>query len=490
MRAPGRAWPGLVVLVLALAAGSGGCAIPRNGVPVGPDVPVTHVVTAAGPLEIRERYYPGQGTIRHAVATGQPSRRRPPPKRPDGSVGYDLLALSGGGSNGAFGAGVLCGWTKAGTRPTFQIVTGVSAGSLLSSFAFAGPQFDDRLHALFTTMSNDQVFERNNLLRLPWSDSLARTEPLAELIRFQVDSQLLAAVAQGDREGRRLYVGTTHLDHKRLIIWDMGSIASSGHPGAAELYARVLLASSSIPVVFNPVEFQVRAGGQLHSELHVDGGARSQVFLRSVLVKNLDPAASAQGGSTLDESEPDPVPEPAPPPVAGTAIRRIANLTGTRLYVLVNGKLQADPTVTKRVLLPIASQSLSALMYAKSSADILRLYYLATATGMDYRLIAIPQDARNVPPSAEFDTARMTAIFQLGDAMARSDSSWARAPRGLDENEFPGYDRDVAPPTAPAARRPDRDADSDRDTMTTRAGWKPTPAAQEGRRKTEPAVDP
>ena len=470
-----------MLVVLALAAGSGGCAIPRNGVPVGPDVPVTHVVTSAGPLEIRERYYPGQGTIRHALVRGQPPEvRRRPPVRPDGSTGYDLLALSGGGSNGAFGAGVLYGWSKAGTRPTFQVVTGISAGSLLSSFAFAGPQYDDRLRTLFTTMTNDQIYWRNNLLRLPWSDSLARTDPLDQLIRFQIDPQLLAAVARGDREGRRLYVGTTHLDHKRLIIWDMGSIAASGHPGAADLCARVLLASSSIPVVFTPVEFQVIAGGQPHSELHVDGGARSQVFLRSMLVRNLDPAAGGPPSEQLDAP-----PSDAPPSTAGSTFRRIANLTGTRLYVIVNGKLQADPAPAKRVLLPIASESLSALMYAKSSADLLRLYYLSNATGMDYRLVAIPQGARNVPTTTEFDPTRMTGLFQLGNAMARSETSWVRAPRGLDENEFPDYEREAVEAKGPLARRPALTA---AEPSTAQNGWKPE--AVRPRRRTTQDDDP
>ncbi|MFO0907453.1 MAG: patatin-like phospholipase family protein [Isosphaeraceae bacterium] len=442
---------GLLLALGAMTAMLGGCAsVPKTAIPVDPNTRISHVMTSFGPIEVREVYIPGQGVIRHAVGSGQ-SAAPTPPKRSDGTVGYDLLALSGGGSNGAFGAGVLKGWTRTGTRPQFQIVTGISAGSLLSSFAFAGPEFDDRLEALFTTMTNDQIFKRKSIFKLPWSDSLASTEPLSRLIAFQLDQELLEAVARGDREGRRLYVGTTHLDVKRLVIWDMGSIASSGHPGAAELYGRVLLASSSIPVVFNPVEFEVMSEGRALKEVHVDGGTRAQVFLRSVLVRNLARQTETDAPHRADDSP-------------GTG--RPFDLTGSRLWVVVNGKLQADPSRTRRDLLPIAAESLNAMMHAKSSADLIRMYAMARTTGMEYRLLAIPQNAPNVPPPAEFDPIRMTALFRIGSDLVARPSSWARAPRGLDEAESLGYERDAeaSPRKAAVAARPEAsDAESSDD---------------------------
>ncbi len=268
---PGRIWLSVCVLT-----GLSGCALPRSQPAVVPTAVIMNVQTSAGPLPVRDHVYPGQGVIRQAIVTG-PVAPPSAPVRPDGTTGYDLLALSGGGSNGAFGAGVLCGWTQAGTRPTFQVVTGISTGALLASFAFAGPQFDPQLRTAYTTVESSQIFRRNSLMQLPWSDSLCRTDPLKEMIAHYADDPLLKAIADGYRQGRRLYVGTTHLDQKRLIIWDMGSIAACGHPGAPQLFRAVLRASTSIPVLFNPAEFQVQAEtGKWYSELHVDGGGAAR----------------------------------------------------------------------------------------------------------------------------------------------------------------------------------------------------------------------
>jgi Patatin-like phospholipase len=70
------------------------------------------------------------------------------------------LAVSGGGDNGAFGAGLLNGWTAAGNRPEFKLVTGVSTGALIAPFAFLGPAYDDKLKKVYTTITPKDILTR------------------------------------------------------------------------------------------------------------------------------------------------------------------------------------------------------------------------------------------------------------------------------------------------------------------------------------------
>ena len=79
---------------------------------------------------------------------------------------YPLLAISGGGSNGAFGAGFLCGWTESGTRPDFKVVTAVSTGSLQAPLAFLGPDYDHILRAIFTTHGTEEIYQRKRPLEV------------------------------------------------------------------------------------------------------------------------------------------------------------------------------------------------------------------------------------------------------------------------------------------------------------------------------------
>ena len=197
-----------------------------------------------------------------------------------------VLALSGGGAEGAFGAGILCGWTQSGTRPRFKLVTGISTGALMAPFAFLGPSYDARLKEAYTTISDRDIFQAHspvaillwlvNLRELP---SLADSRPLAQLVAKIVDAQVLQEIAQEHLKGRRLLMGTTQLDAQRLVIWNMGAIAASGHPQALELFRKIMVASASIPAMFPPQYFAVEAGGEEFQEMHVDGGARVQVML-------------------------------------------------------------------------------------------------------------------------------------------------------------------------------------------------------------------
>ncbi|MFO0958203.1 MAG: patatin-like phospholipase family protein [Isosphaeraceae bacterium] len=458
-----------------------GCALLPRGAPViHADNSVTHVMTASGGVPILDHYEPGQGVLRQAVVQGPVAPAPAPSVRPDGTVGYDLLALSGGGSLGAFGAGVLCGWSQSGSRPTFHIVTGISTGSLISALAFAGPNFDGQLQQAFTTVETPMIYRRKPYIAVLWSDSLARAEPLDRLIGQYAGPELMAAIAEGHRQGRRLYVGTTHLDHKRLVIWDMGSIAACGHPGAPELFRKILRASSSIPVMFDPVDFRVICDGGEYSELHVDGGTRASVFMRRILIRPLESAqveAADVDGDLLPTQAA--VQHPIVNLQGGEGMRPL-RLAGTRLWIVVNGKLRPDPAVVQRRIGTIAADSLQALMSAGFNGDLYRMFLLTSSSGMEYRMIALPQDSPGTPGPADFDREAMIRVFLQGHEMGRKGGPWMPAPRGLDDSELqladPSFtaaapaltrDRDetlpIAIPVAPAeSRRP------------VRASWRPS----------------
>src|SRR5206468_5122524 len=137
---------------------------------------------------------------------------------------FNVLVLSGGGAYGAYPAGILCGWTEAGTRPSFDVVTGVSTGALVATLAFLGPARDPDLRRFYTTVTNKDVFaERRPEVAGVLGESLADSAPLERLINSVADEKLLAEVAAEHAKGRRLYVGTTHLDSRRLVVWDMGA---------------------------------------------------------------------------------------------------------------------------------------------------------------------------------------------------------------------------------------------------------------------------
>ncbi|MEE9142444.1 MAG: patatin-like phospholipase family protein, partial [Gammaproteobacteria bacterium] len=142
----------------------------------------------------------------------------------------DFLAISGGGSEGAFGAGLLVGWSAAGTRPEFQVISGVSTGALIAPFVFAGPEYDDVLETFYTTTDTEDIMDRLGLVKILRGPALADTGPLRKIIATSIDDEFLAKVAAEHRKGRRLVIGTTNLDAQTPVVWNMGAIAESGQP--------------------------------------------------------------------------------------------------------------------------------------------------------------------------------------------------------------------------------------------------------------------
>lgn len=325
-----------------------------------------------------------------------------PPGRPQ-----KILALSGGGMYGAYSTGILAGWTATGTRPQFDVVTGVSTGGLIATYAFLGSEYDRQMVQAYTSITDRDIYTKRGPAAILWSDSAASSAPLKKLIDCQVTDTVIQEVARAHACGRRLYVGTTNIDTRRLVIWDMGAIASSGRPDAKTLYRRVLLASASVPGFLPPVPIEVEINGKKFTEMHVDGGATTGVFLRASTV-NLDRDALKAGGQPL---------------------------SGSEAYVIVAGKLYSDPACTDRRTLRIGESALQSLLYSQTRSELFRIYTLCLLGGMKYNLASIPEDFQVGTESMKFDRDTMRRLYESGYAAATGGKAWRDTPPGAEPQE-------------------------------------------------------
>ena len=326
----------------------------------------------------------------------------------------EFLVLSGGGENGAFGAGVLCGWTAAGNRPNFKLVTGISTGSLIAPFAFLGPEYDSQLKTVYTTITDNDIFQKKSDLTAFWRQSLYDTQPLANLIAKNIDEKVLAAVAREHKKGRRLLVGTTQLDAQRLVIWDMGAIAASQDPGALDLFRKILLASASMPAIFPPVYMTVTADGTQYDEMHVDGGTTSEQILYD---NALTPLTQHKKALT--------------PVVKNEKLMSALEHRRRIVYIIRNDQVKPDWASVKPRLGNIAGRAISTLVKTHGDGDLYRIYVLALRDGIDYNLASIPIDF-NAPSQGMFDTGYMQKLFNLGYEMARNGYPWEKYPPGYE----------------------------------------------------------
>jgi hypothetical protein len=304
----------------------------------------------------------------------------------------NYLALSGGGDNGAFGAGLLVGWTEAGTRPEFDVVTGISAGALIAPFAFLGPAYDPQLRSVFAEVAATDILVVGRILvSVLFGEALADTSPLYGLISRHADQAMLDAIAREYRRGRLLLIGTTNLDIRRPVVWNIGAIAASGHPDALGLFRDVLLASASVPGAFPPVFVDIEAGGRRFQEMHVDGGAAMQVFLYP---PSLDLRRAA----------------------AGAPRERTA-------WVVRNGRIDVEGAPTGRNVFRIARRSMETLLHFSGIADIHRIYLTTQRDGVRFQLAAIGAGF-DAPRAQPFDPAYMRALFEYGKAQGRAGTAW------------------------------------------------------------------
>lgn len=394
---------GRLLVVLAVAIGGAGCA--RNCTPTaglqpaklvdlsaGPD---DHAPVPPGPLKQVEAEFLRRGAAAH-----------PPGARP-----YHFLALSGGGFFGAYGIGVLNGWTEAGCRPEFDAVTGISTGSLFATYAFLGPGYDAVARDAMVGVEVDELLRRRRVPGALARGALFDPAGLVRAIDRYVTPDILCRVAAEHARGRRLYVGTTNLDTRGLIIWDLGAIAARGTPADLQLYKDVLLASCAVPGALPPVRFPVAVDGRPYEELHVDGGVSDTVLFRAFMVADRNRQFGVPGAT-------------APP--------------GSTVWVVNNGKLYAEPSCVKPNIVQVLFASYRSLIYGKNRDEMHRLYLNGLETGVGFRLAAIPRD------------------FPLGDEGALSlsaEDQWKLYEEGRRHGRQAGAGpdwRDLPPGTDPA----------------------------------------
>jgi predicted acylesterase/phospholipase RssA len=386
---------------LAAAVGLPGCALPTRL----PAVPRGRASAATVLGVPNERFFPteaaGQAALqREFVAAVERLlvARGLPPTAPLPEL--DLLGISGGGENGAFGAGLLNGWTERGGRPSFFLVTGISTGALSAPFAFLGSAWDPQLKSVYTDITLADVLVRRGYAAAIWDDAMADNSPLFRTISRYLDAAMLAEIARAYEAGRLLLVATSNLDAQMPVVWNIGAIARSGHPKAPDTIRRILLASSAIPGAFAPVLFDATLDdGQAFQELHVDGGAFAQVFLYPASVSRFRRERLA---------------------------RRVP-VAPARAWVIRNGRLDPEWASVERRTLGITGRAIAAMISASGTNDVLRIYAAAERDGVDYNLAFIGRDF-TVEYDEPFAPSYMRPLFEYGRQRALRGDAWVKRP--------------------------------------------------------------
>lgn len=393
-----------VLLVLSLGLLAGCSVLPRkNAVPpgVGAHQEVEGVQNVPG---IRYPIFSQEGVNQMLQdlerGAGAPGYRNDP-NRGDTA---NYLSLSGGGDNGAFGAGLLTGWTKHGGRPEFDLVTGVSTGALIAPFAFLGPAYDDVLRQVYTEITRRDVFRQLGLMGALFGEAYADSSPLFGLISQHIDEEVLDKVAYQYKERNRwLLMATTDLDAGIPVLWNMGQIASVGTPEALNLFRKIMLASSSVPGAFPPVMFDVMVDDQRFQEMHVDGAASMQVFMYPSAV------GANMGRSGI-----------------------VSPYKNREVYIIRNARLDSDWRQIERSTLSIMGRSISQLINSQGYGDLHRIYLTSLRDDVGFNLAFIGPDF-DMQRRTPFDPAYMQALYDYGHRLGRAGYPWMHVPPGFEQ---------------------------------------------------------
>src|SRR5215207_6532615 len=388
-------WRNVLVVASGAQLALSGCATPQR-LPAVPLAQISQATPTAGPV----RFLVTRETDSFATEARSALAKEQQWLASQGQTGElpaaYFLAISGGGDNGAYGAGFLNGWSASGLRPEFKVVTGVSTGALIAPFAFLGPKYDYVIKRVYTETSQKDIFKKRGIVKGIFGDAMADTRPLAGVISAYVNRALLDEIAAEYAKGRLLLVGTANLDSLEPVIWNLTAIAASKDPDATKLFANVLLASASIPGAFPPVMFDVNVGGTRYQEMHVDGGTMAQVFL-------YPPSLS----------------------LADAPQRKRV------LYIIRNARLDADWASVERRALSIATRAIASLTRTQGIGDLYRIYATSERDGLDFNLTYIPRTF-DIPHTAEFDTAYMRSLFDVGLQAGKDARQWEKYPPGFE----------------------------------------------------------
>ena len=386
----------LAALMLAGSVALAGCGGMSR---VAPDTPqLNSLATNAAPQIpgiAGGRYWGDQPPqdLRAQVAEMRTQRRASGVGRPDITV----LAISGGADYGAFGAGVLSGWSKTGTRPEFTVVTGISTGALTAPFAFLGPRYDTALAEVYGGLPPSSIFIRRSIIGAIANASAVDAAPLRKTIEAYATDAMLADIAREHARGRRLYVQSTSLDAQRPVIWDLGQIAASGAPNARKVFVDALMASAAVPDVFPPVLVPTVVDGRTFQELHVDGGVISQ-------------------STVMTGWQPD--------------LLQARGIQPMRLYVIHNNRIQPEPEAPDVTLVGIGGRSMSTIIKSQGTVNILEAYQAAQLNRAQFRATWSGADV-TLPYVGPFDQAYMQALFAYGERRALDGKVWSTLPPQL-----------------------------------------------------------
>ena len=341
---------------------------------------------------------------------------------------YPVLTISGGSANGAYGAGIINGWTKHGSRPDFKVITGVSTGSLIAPAAFLGEEYDPTLKKFFTTSSTKEILKQKGPIRGFFQGAFASNNPLKKIIKESYDEKLINDVAREHSKGRRLYIGTTNLDVQRMVLWNMGKIAEVGDKESRNLFRSIILASTSIPILFSPVFFDVEVDGELYEEMHVDGSAVAQIFFLYGVLNGFKEAATKNGVFDSEDKKKSFVDRVKEGITDGKQeTKKNEQKVKLKMYVIRNGYLQAKWNPIKFNVPSIAERSVETMINSQAFGDVIRLYTVSKMKGHDFNLANIP--AEFDPEAKEmFDREHMRKLFDLGYEKAKVGYPWSKAP--------------------------------------------------------------
>jgi len=343
---------------------------------------------------------PMRKSIREAFLTETPDSYE---MLADGWRRYNYLAISGGGSDGAFGAGILNGWSAKGNRPAFKVVTGVSTGALIAPFAFLGPAYDPQIKEAYTTVNPGRIYVARRLIAILWEESVADNKPLKDLVTTYITPGVLDAIAAEHAKGRRLYVASSNMDREEPVIWDMGAIASSKDPARLELFRSVLVASASIPAIFPPALVKVNLDGMPYDELHCDGG----VFFQSFFI-----GAIVDLPALIREAHPD---------YKGRVFQD--------LFIIRNGSTTPARKQVPRGVRSISERAIMTLLKVSGINDLYRLFLSSEHDEVDFYFVALPVDyVRST--DEEFNEAEMNRQYDLGYQHGAAGVPWRRLPPG------------------------------------------------------------
>ena len=381
-----------------VAALLAGCSLPVRGTAV----PIGRTTQATVLGVPNERFFPFYGIepIEAEFAAAADRLRQAQGLAPNAPLPeVQLLSVSGGGENGAFGAGLLCGWSEHGRRPVFELVTGVSTGALIAPFAYLGPIYDSQLRAVYTELTPTHVLVKRSITAALFDDAMTDNSPLFKTISGYLNEAMLADLAKSYNDGRLLLIGTSDLDAQQPVLWNIGAIAKSGHPRALDTIRRILLASAAIPGAFPPSMFDVTLEGVAYQEMHVDGGAFAQAFLYPTQLTRQRRERMAGGQRVV--------------PAAA--------------YVIRNGRLDPEWATTERRTLGIAGRAISTMIAASGLNDVIRIYNNTQRDGIKSNLAYIGSDFTEKLPEP-FDQGFMRALFDYGYQRGRRGYDWAKTP--------------------------------------------------------------